>query len=277
MSMYIPTGSLVSFFSSGFPSHVRAKAIDVSSPDFHTFYSPVEGEVIDTEKIRVGRPNRFAEVDYDYVILIRQSNGNMVKILHVRPFTEKGEYVKEGQPLGEFILTPYTGGDFPHAHIEGVRISFPKISMYRESLRGIIKVKTRDYFDVMIEDYAQAGKFRGLGCCGGLLNASIPYACYGGLIGGYKEPISLFGIHLGKIYRKRKNYAIFEGKRGLIRNWEFDSSFKVLENKPICGKAFMEVVLSYGGFPYIRFFSSTVMEEGDLIDLRSVILKGFNH
>ncbi|QGA69279.1 hypothetical protein GFS33_11775 [Sulfolobus sp. E11-6] len=41
--MFIKDGSLISYFSSGFPSHVRVKAIDISSPDLKVFYSPVNG------------------------------------------------------------------------------------------------------------------------------------------------------------------------------------------------------------------------------------------
>ncbi|MEM4042505.1 MAG: peptidoglycan DD-metalloendopeptidase family protein, partial [Saccharolobus sp.] len=117
--MYIKDGSLISFFSSGFPNHVRAKAIDISSPDFKTFYSPVKGEVINITKFEIGRPNRFSKINYDYMILIRDDKGRMIKILHVLPLVEKGQYIKEGEVIGEFLETPYTGGDFKHAHVEG--------------------------------------------------------------------------------------------------------------------------------------------------------------
>ncbi|TRM80588.1 hypothetical protein DJ524_07075, partial [Sulfolobus sp. D5] len=137
---------------------------------------------------------------------------------------------------------------------------------------GIVKYKTKDFFDIIIKDFSEAGNLRGLGCCNGLLNASIPYACYGGIIGGYKEPVNLYGISLGRIVMKRKTYALFEGRNGILRNWEKEASFKVLANKPICGFAFMEIVLSYGGCPMIRFFfNNNEIKEGEEIELSTLI------
>ncbi|WP_338602029.1 hypothetical protein V6M85_01345 [Sulfolobus tengchongensis] len=269
--MYIPDGSLISYFSSGFPAHIKVKAIDLSSPNFEMFYSPVEGEVIDIVRFNIGRPNVFSKTNYDYMILIRNGN-RLIKILHVMPFIEKGEYVKEGQIIGNFLETPYTGGDFPHAHIEGIPVRLPKISKYNESKIGIVYKKNKQFFDVIVKDYAEAGKLRGLGCCGGLLNASLPYACYGGIIGGYREPLKLYGLNLGYVRVKRKTYVLFEGRKGLLRRWEEEASFKVLSNKPICGFTFMEAVLSYSGYPMVRFFlNDSNLNEGDEIDLSEFI------
>ena len=51
------------------------------------------------------------------------------------------------------------------------------------------------------------------------------------------------GFDLGHPYKvKRKNLVMFEGKKGLIRNWEKVASFKVLSNRPVCGRSFVEVV-----------------------------------
>ncbi|MEM0092274.1 MAG: peptidoglycan DD-metalloendopeptidase family protein [Saccharolobus sp.] len=269
--MYIKDGSLISFFSSGFPYHVRAKAIDISSPDFKTFYSPVKGEVINITKFEIGRPNRFSKINYDYMILIRDDKGRMIKILHVLPLVEKGQYIKEGEVIGEFLETPYTGGDFKHAHVEGLRLRFPKVTSYRESKICLVVNKTKDFFDVIIKDFAEAGNLRGLGCCKGLLNASLPFACYGGIIGGFEQPLKLYGLNLGYIAVKRRTYVLFEGKKGLIRNWEEEASFKVLTNKPVCGFAFMESVLSYNGYPMIRFFINSDFNEGDEIELSEFI------
>ncbi|MCH4816007.1 MAG: M23 family metallopeptidase [Saccharolobus sp.] len=270
--MFVKDGSLISYFSSGFPSHVRVKAIDMSSPDLKLFYSPVKGEIVDVVRFEIGRPNRFSSTNYDYMILIENENRKRIKILHVLPWVEKGEYVKEGQIIGEFLQTPYTGGDFPHAHIEGITIRFPTISTYRDSKIGIVYKKDKEFFDVIIKDFAEAGKLRGLGCCGGLLNASLPYACYGGIIGGFTGQLSLYGLNLGYLAVKRRTYLLFEGKKNLLRNWEEDASFKVLANKPICGFAFMEVVLSYNGYPMIRFFLNNInVNEGDEIDISEFI------
>lgn len=268
--MRILKGSLVSFFSSGFPSHVRIKAIDVSSPDGENFYSPFSGVIEKVEKIRIGRPNRYAKTDYDVVMYVR-SNGRRLKVLHVEPYVEEGTEVKEGEKIGRFLESPYTAGDFRHAHIEGVPIKFPRLKTYRESSVGRIVRVEKDYFDVEILDYSEAGNYYGLGCCGGLLNVSFPYACYGGIIGGWNGNLKFLGFDLGYPHKtKRRNVVLFEGKRGLIRNWETKASFRVLSNEPICGTAFVEVVLGYKTPPMIRVFRKPVFKEGDEIQLNGL-------
>lgn len=270
--MFIKDSSLISYFSSGFPAHVRVKAIDVSSPNFKTFYSPINGEVIDIIKFNIGRSNVYSKINYDYMLLLQDNRGRKIKILHVLPYIEKGEYVKEGEIIGEFLESPYTGGDFPHAHIEGLKVKFPKISNYKTSKIGLVIRKDKNFFDVIVKDYSEAGNLRGLGCCNGLLNASLPFACYGGIVGGFKEPLEMYGIKLGYIAVRRKTYVLFEGKKGLLKNWEEESSFKVLSNKPICGFAFMEVLLSYRGYPMIRFFlNEPNLNEGEEIELSEYV------
>jgi hypothetical protein len=270
--MFIKKNSLISFFSSGFSSHVRVKAIDLSSPDMKTFYSPFEGKIVKVEKFVVGRPNKYATEPYDYLILL-ESNGKLIKILHVEPIKGEGERVCKGETLGYFVNSPYTGGDFLHAHIEGISIRFPRIKDYRESKVGRVVKIAENYFDVEIVDYATAGGFNGVGCCGGLLNTSYPYACYGGIIGGWDGKLEFMGIKLGVPYKvRRKNLVMFEGKKGLIRGWETNSSFKVLENKPVCGsKPFFESVLSYKGYPRIRFFRKYNGKIGDIVELGRII------
>ncbi|MEJ2771550.1 MULTISPECIES: hypothetical protein [unclassified Stygiolobus] len=269
--MYIKRGSLISFFSSGFPSHVRGKAIDLSSPDQRTFFSPFNGKLLRAEKFFIGRPNKYVKSNYDYMLtfLIKDKK---IKVLHVEPIINEGEEVKEGQVIGYFVNSPYTGGDFLHAHIEGVTFKFRKVSDYKESRRGKVVLVTENYFDVEVEDYASAGNLHGVGCCGGLLNTSYPYACYGGIIGGFNGQLSFFSINLGRpVNFKKKNVVLFEGKRGLIKTWEQKASFKILANQPVCGKAFFEAVLSYDGKPRIRFFRKYNGNLGDRIDLGEII------
>ncbi|BFH72390.1 hypothetical protein SJAV_03340 [Sulfurisphaera javensis] len=268
--MKILKGSLLSFFSSGFPSHVKVKAIDLSSPDQEYFYSPFNGFIERIEKFNIGRPNKYAKVDYDVLIQVNV-NGKRIKILHIEPFVNEGNEIKEGEKIGKFLESPYTGGDFKHAHIEGITLKFPKVKFYRESTLGRIVNKEKEYFDVEIKDYAVAGNFYGLGCCGGLLNVSFPYSCYGGIIGNWNNTLNFLGFNLGFPYKlKRKNLIMFEGKKGIIKNWEKSASFKVLANKPICGFAFVEVVLGYKIPPRIRVFRKTDLEEGDEIELKLI-------
>ncbi|MGC9106473.1 MAG: hypothetical protein ACP5HQ_08670 [Thermoprotei archaeon] len=270
--MLIKKGSLLSFFSSGFPSHVRLNAVDLSSPDMKTFYSPFKGKVLKVEEFTVGRPNRFAESPKDYMMLI-DAGDRVVKVLHVRPKVGEGDVIEPGDEVGEFVNSPYTGGDFPHAHIENVSLRFMRVTNYRESRRGVVVDVTEHYFDVEVLDYAESGNLRGFGCCGGLLNVSFPYACYGGIIGGWDGSLELYGVTLGEsVNRPRKNVVLFEGKRGILRNWEREASFKVLRNEPVCGKrALFEAVLSYGGRPRVRFFRKYEGELGDQVELDRLI------
>ena len=268
--MKILKGSLLSFFSSGFPSHVRIKAIDLSSPDQEYFYSPFSGIVEKIEKFKLGRPNKFSKIDYDVLMFINV-NGKRVKVLHVEPFVSTGEEIKEGEKIGEFLESPYTAGDFKHAHIENVRIVFPRLKEYRESTVGRVVNKTKSYFDLEILDYSVAGSIYGLGCCGGLLNTSYPYGCYGGIIGNWDSSLNFLGFSLGFPHKvRRKNLMMFEGKKGIIRNWEKVASFNVLSNKPICGFSFIEVVLGYETPPRIRVFRKSELKEGDEIELKEL-------
>lgn len=272
--MRILKGSLLSFFSSGFPSHVRIKAIDLSSPDQTYFYSPFNGYIERIEKFQIGRPNKHAKISYDVMIRINV-NGKSIKILHVEPFVEEGDEIKEGKKIGMFLESPYTGGDFRHAHVEGISIKFPKVKLYRKSTLGRIVYKGEEYFDIEVIDYSIAGNLYGVGCCGGLLNTSFPYGCYGGIIGGWDSSLKFLDFGLGFPYVvKRKNLIMFEGKKGIIRNWEEVASFNVLANKPICGFAFVELVLGYQVPPRIRVFRKTELKEGDeisLLDLKKLI------
>lgn len=262
---------MVSFFSSGFPSHVRKRAIDISSPDMETFLSPVEGVVAKVEKFYVGRPNRFAKVNYDYLIFI-ESKGRKVKVLHVEPWVKEGDYVKKGDTIGKFLENPYTGGDFPHAHVEGIPIRFYPVKRYDPRGVGEVVKVTKDYFDVEVKTYSEAGPYRGLGCCGGLLNASLPYAGYGGIIGARVGEVEVGGVKF--FPHPRRNYTLFESYPGLIRSWEYEAAFKVLEGRPVFGQAFFEAVLSVRGYPMVRFFVKTELKEGEEVDLWELISRG---
>ena len=88
--MYIKKGSLISFFSSGFPSHVRGKAIDLSSPDQRTFFSPFNGKLLRAEKFFIGRPNKYVKSNYDYMLTFWIKD-KKIKVLHVEPIIDEGE------------------------------------------------------------------------------------------------------------------------------------------------------------------------------------------
>jgi len=261
---------LVSYFSSGFPSHVRIKALDISSCREY-FYSPFDGEIVHIEKFFVGRPNKFYKVNYDYLILAKVKN-KIIKILHVEPFLSEGDKISKGKIIGKFLENPYTGGDFLHAHIEGIKISFPKLTNYDNRGIGIIINVFENYFDIKLKTYSSAGNLRGLGCCGGLLNASLPYSGYGGIIGKETNYIKIGNMNF-YVAKRRRYLTLFEIKKGLIKNWEYESAFKVLNGSPIFIGPLFETVLSYNGFPLIRFFLKTNLSVGDEIDVWEIINK----
>ncbi|MCH1770063.1 MULTISPECIES: hypothetical protein [Metallosphaera] len=268
--MNFPEGSLVSFFTSGFPSHVNASAVDVGFYDKVEFISFFSGVVLSVEKFKVGRPNRFAETDHDFLILVK-SNSKILKILHVDPYLEPGEEIKPGEALGKMISSPYTGGDFRHAHIEGLRISFPAVETPEEKAIGNVVTVTENFIDVRLSTYASAGNFTGLGCCGGILNASLPYTGYGGLIGIERKGKILVGKREYRIARTRRNLSLFEGRRGLIKNWEYDSVFRVMANKPVDGPPLLESILAFRGKPMVRIFGKLDLKEGDEVDVWALI------
>lgn len=271
--IFLKEGSLLSFFSSGFPSHVRGKAVDIGSIEWDTFYSPVEGVIERIEKFTVGRPNRRAKVNYDFIISIRSGNSS-VKILHVEPTKVEGDSVKKGEELGYFISTPYSGGDIPHGHVEGVRFKFPKVTKSEgESVATVVRRSTY-YLDLEVDEPAWAGRISGLTCMGGLLNGSIPWACYGGIVGIklWKQEVNCLGVKLGMIKVSRAGYSLFEMKRGILREWETRASFNVLTNRPICGRrALLEFVLGYGRNPIVRLYRRADLRVGDQVDLRELL------
>lgn len=65
---------------------------------------------------------------------------------------------------------------------------------------------------------------------------------------------------------KKRNIIMFEARKGLIKNWEYTPSFKVLEGKPIYGFPLFEAVLSINSLP--RFF---IKNEGDEVDVWELI------
>jgi len=260
----------LSFFSSGFPSHVHGEAVDVSSPDMETFIAPFSGTLLHSEKVKVGRPNRHAKVNYDVVSFL-EVNGYKVKMLHVEPFLSVGQTFRKGEAIGKFLSTPYTGGDFPHAHLEGITFRIPRLTEDKLSSVGKVLKVEEDFFDVQVVDYAKAGKIHGLGVSKGILNVSYPFACYGGILGEYTslgQRVEIQDLPMGYVVKKIKRIAfLFEWKTGAISSWDYDLSFKVLVNEPLCGSPFMEAVLSYGGYPLIRFFMKSEFKEGDEVNL----------
>jgi len=277
LSLELPIGTPLSLFSSGFSSHVHRKAVDVSSQDMEVFRAPFSGVLLESEKVKIGRPNRYATEDYDVVSFL-EVKGKRVKMLHVEPFLSPGQSFRKGDEIGVFISSPYTGGDFPHAHLEGVNIRIPRTSRAIISTKGRVINVREDYLDVEIVDFAVAGKITGLGIGEVIFNASYPFSCYGGLLGRpmrRDSSVLLYGREIGKVATKRGvNVSLFEWRSNVIRRWDYEAAFKVLVNQPICGPPFMEAVLSYGGRPLIRFFLKSDLKEGDEVDLTSFIGDG---
>ncbi len=266
-------GYLLSFFSSGFASHVRGKAIDIGSVDMDVFYSPVDGVVESMEVVEIGRPNRRAERSYDVVTLIR-TRESLVKVLHVEPIKVRGDTVRRGERLGYFISTPYSGGDIPHAHLEGLRVVIPKVTKPEGGDDAVVIRRSTYYLDLEVTQPAWAGKLTGVPCSGGLLNGSIPWACYGGVVGVKlrKGEVNCLGVRLGEVKVAKPRYSLFEMRRGVLRNWEKDASFKVLSNKPVCGRrALMEFVLGYGRNPVVRLYRRLGLKEGDSVSLSEIL------
>ncbi len=274
MTLKLSKCTPLSLFSSGFSSHVHRRAVDVSSVDMKVFRAPFSGVFLGSEKVKIGRPNKHAKHDYDVVSFL-DVNGVKVKMLHVDPFLSPRQGFKEGDEIGNFISSPYTGGDFPHAHLENVSLRVQRIQRDVVSRKGIVVNVEKDFFDVKVIDFARAGRIHGLGTESGIINVSYPFSCYGGVIGKSAPKgsvVNMYGKEIGKVASKRgRNVYLFEWREGAIRRWDYDITFKVLMNEQLCGPPFMESVLSYGGYPFVRFFLNSPFKEGDEVDLSDFI------
>ncbi|MEM3550510.1 MAG: hypothetical protein QXN87_01070 [Candidatus Bathyarchaeia archaeon] len=207
VSIHCPENGRFSFFNSPYPAHRLCSAVDIYTPTRNfgcEAYAPVSGEVIGLRAVGHFQRRFFECSDRDYVMLIRSlENPNVVvKILHVKPNVNVGDFVSAGEKFGTLLRSGFF--DFwtdPHIHLEVRNPSDPL------RVRGAYKIDRA----FKMEDIKVLGKFAGevvecnpeysliafkedltfgipvmIGDCMGILDGGIPH--YG-----------FFGVHLERL------------------------------------------------------------------------------
>ena len=123
VKLYCPENGRYAFFNSPFPPHKLNTGVDIyPGPEFGgEAYSPVNGEVILTRKLKAPKGHGFEAADHDTVIVIRNkvNPDTVTKLLHADPLIEVGENVHVGDVIGTTLRSGYYGwGTSAHLHAE---------------------------------------------------------------------------------------------------------------------------------------------------------------
>ncbi|MFX1606507.1 MAG: hypothetical protein ACFFDD_11450, partial [Promethearchaeota archaeon] len=124
INIHAPEDAYFSYFNSPYIGHNIGSAVDIY-PRHQKWggdvVAPVSGEIVKTEKMRMGRPKQFPTNEFDYVIgiLPEESDTDLLRVMHCEPTLNEGETVELGDRIGKAIRSRYfnywTG---PHYHVE---------------------------------------------------------------------------------------------------------------------------------------------------------------
>ncbi len=175
--------------------------------------SPVEGEVVDVRTVRAP-PKPYAP-EHDHLIVIDDGT-HLVRILHVDPTVEIGEYVEEGEQLGNTVragfFAPWVDdhlhvgvrprGSDPVRASGSIRLRLPDdVHVTGLSWNGTgTVVETGDTYAVLDSPAHPAPGERFVGIAaddGGVLDGGVPHYDGGGLLGGASGPVRLLGTEIG--------------------------------------------------------------------------------
>ncbi len=242
ITIHAPQDGIVGFHTSPYPVHVQDGAVDIFPGRNFTApaLSPVSGKVVFIEKNKVGVARHFQADPYDYIIAVEQ-NGICVRMLHVEPEIEEGDEIDIGNRLGRYLRSPLLPfWSYPHIHAEvkdcgdtkSPLDAFPLNLVGSGAFKGSPKeefveldaevvLATNDYLIVApsMNIFGSIGKYHGLAVNVGrefaLLDAQVPWNCYGGLLLSEDSTVSagkevkLGGISLGKVMKSRENIATY--------------------------------------------------------------------
>ncbi len=226
VSIHCPENGRFSFFNSPYYAHTLCSAVDIYPP-IRNFgceaISPVSGEVIGLKAVGHFQRKFFECSDKDYVILIRSSeNPNaVVKVLHVKPSVNVGDFVAVGEKFGTLLRSGFF--DFwtdPHMHLEVRNPSDPlrvrgaykierafnlkDIKMFGK-LAGEVVECNPEYSLIALKEELPFGIPVKVGDCVGILDGGIPhYGFFGVHIERLKpieagEEVKLCGETLGRV------------------------------------------------------------------------------
>jgi hypothetical protein len=242
VTLYSPQNGIVAFHSSPYPVHVQGGAVDIfTGMDFGVkALSPVSGKVKMIDKSKVGIPRHFKSDPHDFIISLEVRN-ICVRLLHIEPEVEVGDFVEVGEEIGRYIRTPLLPfWSYPHAHCEikdckdtqSPLDAFPLTPIVKGEYQGS-KKKDFSYFNAKIklftpnyilvtpeyDLFGKVGHFHGIavsvGTEMGILDAQTPWNAYGGVILGENSQIKIgaevrFGkILLGTVERITGNFASY--------------------------------------------------------------------
>ncbi len=279
VTIFSTNESRFAFYNSPYPGHKLSSSLDIfPNLDFgKATASPVAGEVIRIRKVKSPKGTNFVASKYDVVILIksRDNPSRLVKILHVDPLIEVGDYVKVGEDFGILLRSGYFGAHTgAHIHLEvrpptdpfRARGGFNLNRIFRvkntkplEELKGIVKKSLPRRTFVSLYGPPNNGILGVIGETPTLIDGGLPY----GWVGGHYESIpdgdhiGLAGKIIAKITRKEEKKCTADC-----------TNFKIKVNNKNVGLFFYlfphnrpEVLITrYGG-------GSLKLEEGDEVDI----------
>ncbi len=191
--IYCPEDGMFSFFNSPYPSHKLTTGIDVY-PNLNFMElapSPVSGEVLQIRKVKAPKGRLFQDAGYDVAVLLRSNENKdiVIKLLHMNPCVEVGDWVKVGDFIGSLLRSGYYGwGTSPHIHVEVRRPEDPlrargghqieriqnlHYDTPEDEIKGVV-VDSRDEFTI-VELNSENGLVADMGGKPGILDGGIPY------------------------------------------------------------------------------------------------------
>ncbi len=229
MEILAKKDSLFSFYSSPYPAHRETKALDLTSGGerYDDMYSPVSGEIIAIKKIP--KPEFSKNLDDEYVTaILPEGSDYALKIIHLEPFLDVGDYIDAGERLGKLIRTEFFWKfNDPGIHMEirkrddlfrtggGMRFE-PAIEQIEgeTELTGRITKKTDHYSIIEFPSSGFSGDITGLTCNvdskSAFLDCTHPYVDYGGIVGARDGNVSVNGTAIGTATNSIIQYSNFQ-------------------------------------------------------------------
>ena len=229
MEILAKKGSLFSFYSSPYPAHRETKALDLSSGGerYDEMYSPVSGEILEIKKIPA--PEFSKNLDDEYVTaILPEKSDYALKIIHLEPSLNVGDYIDAGEKLGKLIRTEFFWRfNDPGIHMEirkkedlfrtGGGMKFENIIDKVDGgneLEGTVTKKTDHYSIIEFSNSGACGDITGMVCDvdGGkaFLDCTYPYVDYGGVVGASDGAVSLNGTDIGTATNSIIQYSNFQ-------------------------------------------------------------------
>ena len=244
VALAAPDDAYLSFFNSPYAGHSRGTAVDVYPSEREwgcSVLSPVNGSVTNIRKMSMGRAKSFETAQYDFAVGIKpeESEGLLVRIMHLEPSVRPGDHVEIGTVIGSTLRSRYfnywTG---PHFHVEVMALndfhrstmSIPlKVELGESNLRQEgSTTRSQEVLEVS-EDWAivdgaglgvyQCGPYYGIPATTsgskrvGILDAGVSHYIHGAIVGSEpiqdSEEVHLQGYRMGQVQWSRGDLHFF--------------------------------------------------------------------